>query len=527
MGNDASSVPGQRHPHPSRSDVPSFSCQVSRAMYLLPPNLRLLLAASCFTLVLLGGVIGAAAVLGQSELVAISAIALTAVALGSILMLGWQVARLVQAQGRLLDRLSGRLTVFEETPEPQVAVAPPAPESRPKPPDEDVRHAQQAEAFGRLWNGIAHDLNNRLTVIAGSMDTVVRQMKDQPAVQRRLLSALVAADQAAALIARSSAFVQPRGQKTQHVNLAERVESLAALMSRTLLRDTVELRLSLEEGLWGTQADPGDLDTAIVTLCANLRDSLMQGDAITIEAKNVTVSKGALSRTDLEGDFVRITIGANMSGEVPTGSGTRSDNIFTMQDMDLASWVEFNRSLHFLQPLGGMAEVATLGPKSVVALYLPRAKAPAHAPFPARVEEGVDGKAPSRTEILVVDDEIEVALAFQAMLEELGYLVRIVTEAGQVLKSLKTRKPGLLLAGVSMPGPMSGIALAREARSIVPGLPVVLITGNPSVTESDSEFPLLRKPIASRDLHVAIQRQLVPDAGKVVSLFPRASRRVP
>jgi Response regulator containing CheY-like receiver, AAA-type ATPase, and DNA-binding domains len=498
-------------------------------MYLLPPNLRLLLAASCGTLVLLGGVIGTAAVLGQGELVAISALALTAVALGSFLLLGWQVARLVQAQGRLMDRLSGRLTVFEEPPKPEAAAppAPSVPERRMPPPDDEARQVRQAEAFGRLWNGIAHDLNNRLMVISGNMDTVVRQMKDQPAVQRRLLSALVAADQAATLIARSSAFAQPREQKTQHVNLAERIESVAALMSRSLLRDTVELRLSLEEGLWGTQVDPGDLDTAIVALCANLRDTLAQGDAITIEAKNVTVTKGALSRADLEGDFVRITIGTSVPVDVPAGSGTRSDSLFTMQDMDLASWVEFNRSLHFLQPLGGMAEVTTLGPKSVVALYLPKARTPAHAAFPARNEEGVSGKAPSRTEILIVDDEIEVALALQVMLEELGYLVRVATDAGQVLKSLKTRKPGLLLAGVAMPGPMNGIVLAREARSIVPGLPVLLITGDPSIAESDSEFPLLRKPIVSRDLHVAIQRQLAPDAGKVISLFPKASRRMP
>jgi hypothetical protein len=63
-------------------------------------------------------------------------------------------------------------------------------------------------------------------------------------------------------------------------------------------------------------------------------------------------------------------------------------------------------------------------------------------------------------------------------------------------------------------------------RQVFPSLPVLLITGNPVVTGEDSEFPLLQKPIVSRDLHIAIQRHLNTQSdNKVIPLFPRASRR--
>lgn len=500
-------------------------------MYLLPSNLRIALATSCCLLVILGAVVGMAAFIGQAELVVISAMALVAVALGSFLLLSWQVAQVLRAQGRLLDRLSGRLTVFEEE---QVELEDMAQKSIPlvpnriQAPHNDGAHdSHRTGAYNRLRDGIVHDLNNRLMVIGANVDTVARQLKDQPALQRRLLSALVAADQAGALIARSSAFTRRHVRKIQYIDLAERIDSIAALMSRSLLRDTVELQVSVEEGLWGVQADPNDVETAIVTLCANLRDTLSQGEIITLEAQNVAVEKGTLSRPDLEGDFVRIAIGTSALSDMPNGMEKRSEGVFTMQDMDLSSWAEFNWSLNFLQPLGGMAEIVTLGTKSAIALYLPQAKAPPQFVSSAlREEGGVSEGALTHTEILIVDDELEVALALQTMLEEFGYIARIATNAGQVLKSIKARKPGLLLADVAMPGTLSGIMLAREVRQIFPDLPILLITGNPVIAEDESEFPLLQKPIVSRHLHTAIQKQLAQGTGKVVSLFPKTSRRM-
>jgi CheY-like chemotaxis protein len=79
-----------------------------------------------------------------------------------------------------------------------------------------------------------------------------------------------------------------------------------------------------------------------------------------------------------------------------------------------------------------------------------------------------------------------------------------------------------------MPGTMNGVMLAREVRQIFPGLPVLLITGNPVVADEVGEFPLLQKPIVSRDLHAAIQRHLTPknDENKIVPLFARSTKRV-
>jgi DNA-binding NtrC family response regulator len=171
---------------------------------------------------------------------------------------------------------------------------------------------------------------------------------------------------------------------------------------------------------------------------------------------------------------------------------------------------------------------STVGEGTSVALYIPRAEVPALAgPRPA-LEEPVEDEAAPRDlgEVLVVDDEVEVALALQGMLQESGYGVRTAVGAEEALEALRTRRPNVVLTDVTMPGTMDGVALAREIRKLHPGLPVVLITGNPTVVAQSSEFPLLQKPIVSRDLHVALQRHLAPvEDDRVVSLFGHGGRR--
>ena len=135
-----------------------------------------------------------------------------------------------------------------------------------------------------------------------------------------------------------------------------------------------------------------------------------------------------------------------------------------------------------------------------ISLYLKRAE------LPERIRPGIaEDQAPAdkigpAVEILVVDDEVEVALAVQTMLDEFGYVTHVATDAAQALRSLHARSPELVLMDVSMPGTMNGVMLAREVRQAFSRLPIVLFTGNPGVDEDQSEFPLLHKPVVSRDL---------------------------
>ncbi|MFL5136944.1 MAG: hypothetical protein ACJ8C6_20590, partial [Microvirga sp.] len=284
-------------------------------MHLLPVSLKLsLLSLSC-ALMMSGFALAVAAYVRNPALVAAAMGLFLLLAAGAPLLIGRQIRQALRDRD---DGASDELSVFED-----VTAAPFEPsadaslsfaefsafEETPAPDENDaLRRIQKAQAVDRLRDGITHDLNNRLMVISANIDAAARQLKDQPILQRKLLSALVAADQAAKLIARSSAFARQGEAKVQYVDIAEQVSSVAELMSRSLLRDTVELRLSLAEDLWSIEANPDDIQTAIVTLSAHVRDALPQGGTITLEAQNVRVEKGFLSDLTREGDFVQLTI---------------------------------------------------------------------------------------------------------------------------------------------------------------------------------------------------------------------------
>ena len=504
-------------------------------MHLLPVSLKLsLLSLSC-ALMMSGFALAAAAYVRNPALVAAATGLFLLLAAGAPLLIGKQIRQALRDRD---DGTSDELSVFED-----VTAAPFEPsadaalsfaefsafEETPAPDEDDaLRRIQKAQAVDRLRDGITHDLNNRLMVISANIDAAARQLKDQPILQRKLLSALVASDQAAKLIAQSTAFARQSESKPQYVNIAEQVSSVADLMSRSLLRDTVELRVSLAEDLWSVEIDPDDIQTAIVTLSAHVRDALPQGGTITLEARNVQVEKGSLPDLMREGDFVQLTIrsaGPDLEGR--QAPEAELEQAFALRDLDLSSWLSLRQSLHFLQGLGGASEVRRDGNGTSIILYIPRTDAATLLPTGALGEDdALDESVRNHTEILVVDDELEVALALQSTLEEFGYVTSIATDAAQAVKALSTRRPALVLADVAMPGTMNGVMLAREVRQVFPSLPVLLITGNPIVADEDSEFPLLQKPIVSRDLHVAIQRHLnVQSDNKVIPLFPRASRR--
>ncbi|WP_445501022.1 response regulator [Microvirga sp. G4-2] len=488
----------------------------------MPAILRLSFLILSFALILSGLALAGAAYTRNSETLVVALALFLSVAAGAPLLVGRQVRRIFKRKKPAIDDAS----VFETiTVEP--ALHSPE-EASPVEDEEALRRSQKAQAVEHLRDGIIHDLNNKLMVISANIDAVARQMKDQPSIQRKLLSALVASDQAAKLIAKSAAFARQSESRVQYLDLSERIDSVAALMGRSLLRDTVELRVSLDEELWPVEADPDDIETAIVTLSAYVRDALTQGGAISLEAQNAQVEKGSLPNLEIEGEFVQLTI-RSIAGENSPDPDEAAEPAFMLQDIDVSSWLRLNRSLHFLQGIGGASKVSRNGVDVAITLYLPRAQAATMLPFGGNGDDELPSEdVRQNAEVLIVDDELEVALALQSTLEEFGYVTSIATDAAQAIKNLNARRPGLVLTDIAMPGTMNGVMLAREVRQIFPGLPVLLITGNPVAAGDANEFPLLQKPIISRDLHAVIQRHLTPrdDGNKIVPLFPRTTKRV-
>jgi len=116
--------------------------------------------------------------------------------------------------------------------------------------------------------------------------------------------------------------------------------------------------------------------------------------------------------------------------------------------------------------------------------------------------------------VLVVEDDEDVRALVSATLEDLNYQVISATDGPSALGILRGDQPiDLLFTDVVMPGGMSGLQLAEQARDCRPDLPVLLTSGyNEEFIGASPAFganlPLIRKPFRRRQLAETITKLL-------------------
>lgn len=121
--------------------------------------------------------------------------------------------------------------------------------------------------------------------------------------------------------------------------------------------------------------------------------------------------------------------------------------------------------------------------------------------------------------ILVVDDEESIRYTFDIFLSEEGHKVSCAADCEEGVTLLQNKDVDLIFADIILPG-RSGLDLLREAKNILPNVPVIMITGAPSV-ESAAEslrigaFDYIVKPIRQeqllRTVHIALKHKAVRD----------------
>lgn len=380
-----------------------------------------------------------------------------------------------------------------------------------------LRQAQKMEAVGRLTGGVAHDFNNLLTVVIGNL-AMLRRRADamgDPRVLRLVDNAMDGAKRGAQLNQRLLAFSRQQPLKPEVVDANELVRGMHDLLRRTLGED-IAIETVLAEGLWSTEADPNQLENALLNLAVNARDAMPDGGKLTIETANTRLNEAFEASTSGEvraGEYVLVSVSDTGDGMTPEVQARVFEPFFTTKPTGKGTGLGLAQVYGFTRQSGGHAEITSApGHGTRVRLYFPRFEPSAELPLttiPAERDVGSAHQAATGVGelILVVEDEPMVRELSVTVLEEAGYRVIAAPDGQTALRLLQEHlgSVSLLFTDVILTGSMNGRRVADESLRICPTLKVLFTTGytrDEIIHDGrlDRDVTLIRKPYESAEL---------------------------
>jgi PAS domain S-box-containing protein len=340
-----------------------------------------------------------------------------------------------------------------------------------------LRQAQKLEAVGRLAGGVAHDLNNLLTVISGTSDLLLSDPALTPEMHQDVEQIQQASRRAADLTCQLLAFSRQQVLQPTVLDVNATLHDLLRMLRR-LIGEDVQIDLQLADALWPIRVDPTQIEQVVLNLAINARDAMPTGGTLTICTTNVTI-RANTPLADLvphPGDYICLMVQDTGSGICPELQPYIFEPFFTTKESGRGTGLGL-ATVHGIvtQSGGGISFTSDLDAGSCFMVYLPRTELVVVAgddPVPTTLQGGHET-------ILVVEDEAPVRALIERVLRRQGYQVLVAVDgvAAQRLVATYTGLIDLLLTDVIMPGGVNGDQLALDVRRTHPQIRVLMMSG--------------------------------------------------
>jgi two-component system cell cycle sensor histidine kinase/response regulator CckA len=376
--------------------------------------------------------------------------------------------------------------------------------------EEQVRQSQKMEAIGRLAGGVAHDLNNALTAIAGYAELALGEIATEHPAHADVQEIRRAAERATSVTRQLLAFSRKQILEPRVFQVANAVSSVARLLERLLGTDIVLNTSISDDPAASILADPGQIEQAIVNLAVNARDAMPDGGRLLLTTSVEDVDE-AFARAHVPmppGRYVVLGVSDTGHGIPPHAKSQIFEPFFTTKEIGKGTGLGLSMVYGTVKQSGGFIYVDTeVGRGTTFRLYFPPMTRPAAVATPAAVAAGT---SVDTITVLIAEDEPAVRKLVASTLKNEGYHLLLAESAEEALR-LAAAHPGridLLLTDAIMPG-QSGIELANRLIADRPGLPVIVMSGyTEEMLDANGltrALELVHKPFTPRELRQRIR----------------------
>ncbi len=378
--------------------------------------------------------------------------------------------------------------------------------------EERIRQAEKMQAIGQLTGGVAHDFNNILTVITGTIEILASAVEKEPQLAAITRMIDEAAARGADLTQHLLAFARRQPLQPREIDVNTLIMDTAKLL-RPTLGEQIEIEAMFEDEACLATVDPNQLTTAILNLALNSRDAMPNGGKLILETGWAYLDENYAGLHDdvRPGRYALIAVSDTGSG-IPASIIDRVfDPFFTSKGLGKGTGLGLSMVYGLVKQSAGHIKIySEEGHGTTIKIYLPPGSGGSLA---AETSVATLVRGGNET-ILVVEDDRLVREHALTQLRSLGYTTLQAANAAEALAVIEAgHRIDLLFTDMIMPGTMNGYQLATEVQHRGLGMKVLFTSG---YTENaiihhgrlNSGVLLLAKPYRNSELARMIRKAL-------------------